>query len=1312
MKSTTPTTPTSNKKKSSSSLTPSSAAKSPSSSGPTYAQMIHDAIVALKDRTGSSQPAIAKWIKANHPQVAETLQFKQRLNQALKTGVRNKRFAKIKASFKISNDWKAKEKARKSQKRKAAVKAKAKAVKKKQALQKVTLTLEETLERNAKKLKELQETLSPEELAKERQKMQRKEEALKRKQEAERLAKLRAERLRRRRFPMEDTKLHKEDAELQVKPPSDVISRPYLPYFWYLTHPLSDPSRLGKTSSMVLSASKADALDFGSRGLVSDLLQVYHFFRGDVHFVIDYPIVPDFSLKQLIFATEEVLNGQSKTNRMIPPLLVHLFCTCLQILCQEPTELVEEDMGLKLDEDDPVSKGRLQLQKDFHKFLAGVISPASWADVCFLYMDAMERYYTTNSSRDRNVLPSLNTDIEYLLGVKDQPVVPMTPFLKKKPHGGETDGDAMDVDEEQEAVDSADKEVPDGYCGYLGDPQGSLNRAFYKLGRQDPWQLTAEELMAILRALTDDILASHPAVSKDMAAREEEMQVLLKAKRAADAKFRKMRLAFEGPKKPAKKATKPATENGDDDKAAAEEAKDDSKEVKEEEKPFKPTVSRKQFEAAMKAQQRASDAYEKGIRNLVARTEPVGYDRHFNAVYCFRHDPEVLYVEDLRSPSGVAGDLPEDLQFPRRSWHVIETTSLFDAYACSLDIRGRREHDLYEELMGPSGAQQSLRRYLYDDVKEQADANAKLKEMEALKKRLEIARMKCDEEKGRRSGRLAGQAEEELLQVENDIEQLEKQIKGEAEPEPRDYDELTGLDLLRQFDSAGRLDTRRTREQKESSKSRKLKPLQCSKLVNSGDIDGTGIIGMMVSGILQLEERCEALSPWDGVDRSAWISTLEGAVLAWNGVSSTPPGTPASMNGARRDSLESTSSANKRRKLNSPGSTAPLSGSNLPSTTSILGMFKQPLLELEARIADMTNLAAASRDADLADENMSTDGSEDDKERLERAWKRIVHKIRLTPTRRHVQIREMVVAAIAAARKAHLPEIVAELRAALLLHHPNAAKECKMAAVAVLESHGDYEEDEDDYDSDEEDEGNKEEPEEQVPSVLAADAVVIASSLGGSDDARREDWIYAVKGCKTLSRMASLAAGFVHDANEQLDKIEVEHEDLLEAVTKWEKEEERRQKCLAENKTFRPSKNYSGPSEVWANVRFTDEICMAKAEDYPWWPAKKCEVRDPSMAKSLDDLNRCLVSLIGEMGGLRVVKRDTDVKPFTGKAVETEELEQVQENSQQEEDLVGLDRYSKEMRNQLDDCMTMARRILRGIEKRAMNKKKKSRKSN
>ena len=178
--------------------------------------------------------------------------------------------------------------------------------------------------------------------------------------------------------------------------------------------------------------------------------------------------------------------------------------------------------------------------------------------------------------------------------------------------------------------------LPNGFQGYLGDQNGVLFKAHHKLGKQDPWLLTAEESLALLRTLTDDIFARHASIGEDMVACKEEMIELKRAKQAADAKLRKVCLAFERPKKPAKKATADDKDGDSKDKsknapANADENDEGQNGIEKKKEPFKPTATKKQFKAAKKAQQKASDPYEKGTRKLVARMEPIGYACNFSA---------------------------------------------------------------------------------------------------------------------------------------------------------------------------------------------------------------------------------------------------------------------------------------------------------------------------------------------------------------------------------------------------------------------------------------------------------------------------------------------------------------------------------------------------------------------------------------------------------------------------------------------------------------------------------------------------------
>ena len=454
-----------------------------------------------------------------------------------------------------------------------------------------------------------------------------------------------------------------------------------------------------------------------------------------------------------------------------------------------------------------------------------------------------------------------------------------------------------------------------------------------------------------------------------------------------------------------------------------------------------------------------------------------------------------------------------------------------------------------------------------------------------------------------------------------------------------------------------------------------------------------------------------------------WISKLESAVHNWYTISpfQVGPIDPTSSDSRRSGSIGGSHA------VSSPVSTAPVSSkrrrtethnpsfsyspsasaiAGAPSVSTVVTAIRGPLLDLEARVADLSNVAVANRDADLADENMSTDGSDGDDDeaeraRLELAWKRLINRLRDIPAKRHVRIRELVVSAIAKARQAHAPEVVSGLRSALLTYNPNGAGECKFEAIKVLVSHGDYDADEDE-DADEElevdmnqmESGNKNE-EEEIPSVLSTDAAMLKSSLDGSDDATRVDWIETCKSCKTISRLAALTAAFCRDATEKMEQIERERDDLVDAISDWKKESRRNKKSDNGN-----TKGWAGPSEVWANVRFTDEICMAKAENWPWWPARVCEPKDPDLAVSLKELDRTLVALFGEGGALRVVRTTDQKLPFTGEPI----VPPQSDNEEKVTDAQLEQPLSKEIRGQLKEFLAMGRRILRGQQASAKKK--------
>ena len=127
------------------------ATKKATASHPSYHEMIGEAITALKERTGSSQFAIAKYIEEKHKGLPEN--FKKMLSVQLKRLAASGKLTKVKASFKlakpISTEKKKKatkskgasvKKAKTAVKKDAPAKAKAAPAKKKAAPSKVKAT--------------------------------------------------------------------------------------------------------------------------------------------------------------------------------------------------------------------------------------------------------------------------------------------------------------------------------------------------------------------------------------------------------------------------------------------------------------------------------------------------------------------------------------------------------------------------------------------------------------------------------------------------------------------------------------------------------------------------------------------------------------------------------------------------------------------------------------------------------------------------------------------------------------------------------------------------------------------------------------------------------------------------------------------------------------------------------------------------------------------------------------------------------------------------------------------------------------------
>lgn len=753
--------------------------KSPGTPGKiTYVQMVTDAILALKDRTGSSQVAIKKYVLANNPGLTPE-KLKPNLNKTLKSGVKSNRFVKVKASFKVHPDFRKKMKAKQS-----------KAAKKKPSAAEMVAQREKDRK-----------------LAKE---------------------KARLDRIRKRKFPMEDLKLMAEDKELNVS-----VSLPVRPSLSLVFPDSPSACRSDSTRS----------------GLLADAIHVYHFFRGDVGWGIDKAkCVAPFTLEHWLACVHQIFVGAAKRSRMLPPLMSHLFVVALQ-------NLVPEE-------------------------LQAALTPASWAEVLMLYMDAMNRFYESELSEKSNALQGQPIDTEYLFGFAEErndgtfvvPAKPGSSYLNK-----------------------------------------SLEKAHSKLLTQDPWMLSADELLCLLRALVDDLLGTAAETAIELDDRLQETTELFKNKRSADANFRRLQTT----------RIREQTELQANEKARIESG---IKATRSNTKSF--SVSETQLETAKRAQQKAHEAYEKARMSRRIRSEPLGVDRHFNEYFHFWNDPLRVFVlqRGKAVPCSHSYKL-EDLDIFKTSWCSIDKRSVLENYMESLDVRGERESALHESL-------EPVCKLVNDDIKVANEKKMQVKEKRELQRKLENAKLKC--EFGRKSGRLAAQSEQELSMLQDEIDNLQKIIVGGKESRRADLDQETGLKMLRIFDNDDVLKKRTTRRdaQGQNDEQDRFPSLPCSSLWSTGDIDGTGIVGSVAWEMLQLEERVERLASCEQWDRKNWISKLELSVCSWHATS--PPvleDTGCSPNGPR---------GKKQKIAGTPASTdsAASAGSYSYSATQILTMLK------------------------------------------------------------------------------------------------------------------------------------------------------------------------------------------------------------------------------------------------------------------------------------------------------------------------------------------------------------------------------------
>lgn len=134
-------------------------------------------------------------------------------------------------------------------------------------------------------------------------------------------------------------------------------------------------------------------------------------------------------------------------------------------------------------------------------------------------------------------------------------------------------------------------------------------------------------------------------------------------------------------------------------------------------------------------------------------------------------------------------------------------------------------------------------------------------------------------------------------------------------------------------------------------------------------------------------------------------------------------------------------------------------------------------------------------------------------------------------------------------------------------------------------------------------------------------------------------------------RFAALAEALIHRSEPLLLKMADDKETLMKAIKYWEGNSKTRKR---KSRTSHLKKEkYNSTTEIWADITTTERFVMAKVEGYPWWPASVCVARDSCIASPLKELNRVLVSFVGEQY-LHVIREEEDMRSFTGEVTEND----------------------------------------------------------
>ncbi len=602
-----------------------------------------------------------------------------------------------------------------------------------------------------------------------------------------------------RRYPMDDLKLVREDIVFQHD--NGLPKRP-----------IGEPAFGGIVPN----------------SFIPDVIFIFNVFRGGLGF--SERKTPEFSPEQLCHSLNELDGDYCKARLTFPPLLIQLFTTALRSLVEvmtkkagdgeSPTEEDYESEESLSDLDEETERVVVEDVDDRYLFLRHFIdytNPLSWTDILVHYLQTQENYH-------KKQLEIQDAEAKRVKSTALSCIAP--PSNNSMDIDSEEDYGDSDEDEEEEEQD-----VP--VDDFFGSRRGPLYTGFTKLKSKEAWTLNAKEAVTLLRVVTDDVLSK--CLPREMARRASELETTTRNMRKAVFHATRIRGLYER-----------AQEKSDDNMTAA--GTDEPEKARAASVSPVPDANRnknvpllKDVQAAEKARKHAEAEYRDAEKGNRVRHVCLGLDRDKNSYWYFENIPNLLFCEHSTRD---------------KSWSVYTKVSEFDAMVSSLDVRGKRELDLHNSLTAHAD---SIRGHLNNDIltKKRAEEEQRLKRKIAELEKVEEARRTAALMSDRRSVRAktAESTTDPLAQLKRELDLCYGSNKNdhleELSDDPKERRKfLTGVASCLAFDNNDRKIVRHRAD----------KPLESHKVTS---IVNDGVVKVIVEELLAAEDKLNKYSPND-----------------------------------------------------------------------------------------------------------------------------------------------------------------------------------------------------------------------------------------------------------------------------------------------------------------------------------------------------------------------------------------------------------------------------------------------------------------